>query len=213
MTGDKVLVTELLQILYTGASSGSDRLVSDMKSTHLHPNPLLDRVTQYGAVALVAVMLVATPLQIALVLLGAPGGLFLFSGFGSLLLVPPVLLLTTASPRVTVSSDGLTIQPLIWREQFIPWSEVQAIKDYPLLPPSDSEIGRKALNGRLRYRPAQGKMLVIPALPVQYRVTGYFAGAGFTGVIALTNRTHTEYDKLIKKAMIYYEERELKVES
>jgi hypothetical protein len=117
-----------------------------------------------------------------------------------------VLLLTTATPRVTVSPNGLTIQPLVWREQFVSWDAVQALKDYPLLPPADSEIGRKALAGRQRYRPAQGKMLVIPMLPIQYRVTGYFAGEGFTGVIALTNRTHQEYDKLIKKVMIYYEE-------
>jgi hypothetical protein len=177
-----------------------------MKSTHLHPNPLLDRVTQYGAVALVLVMLVATPLQIALALLGGPGGLFVFTGVATLLLTPPVLLLTTATPRVTVSPDGITIQPLVWKEQYLRWDAVLAVKDYPLLPPSDSEIGRKALAGRRRYRAAEGKMLVIPGLPVQYRVTGYFAGEGFTGVIALTSRTHQEYDKLIKKVMIYYEE-------
>jgi len=117
-----------------------------------------------------------------------------------------VLLLTTATPRVIISPEGLTIQPLIWQAQFVPWNAVQTIKDYPLLPPSGSEVGRKALAGRQRYHPAQGKMLVIPTLPIQYRVTGYFAGEGFTGVIALTNRTHQEYDKLIKKVMIYSEE-------
>jgi hypothetical protein len=117
-----------------------------------------------------------------------------------------VLLLTTATPRVTVSPEGITIQPLVWKEQFIRWNDVQAIKNYPLLPPSDSEIGRKAMTGRRGYRPAEGKMLVIPALPIQYRVTGYLAGEGFTGVIALSNRTHQEYDRLIKKVMIYYEE-------
>lgn len=177
-----------------------------MKSVHLHPNPRLDRVTQYGAVALVVVMLVATPLQIVLALLGASRGLLIFTGVATLLLTLPVLLLTTATPRVTVSPDGITIQPLVWKERFVRWNDVQTIKDYPLLPPSDSEVGRKALTGRQRYRPAEGKMLVIPGLPVQYRVTGYFAGEGFTGVIALTSRTHHEYDKLIKKVMIYWEE-------
>jgi hypothetical protein len=151
-------------------------------------------------------MLVATVAQIALALLGGPGGLLVFTGIAMLLLTPPVLLLTTATPRVTVSSDGITIHPLVWKEQFVRWHDVQAVKDYPLLPPSDSEIGRKAMTGRRRYRPAEGKMLVIHGLPVQYRVTGYFAGEGFTGVIALTNRTHQEYDKLIKKVMIYYGE-------
>ena len=42
-------------------------------------------------------------------------------------------------------------------------------------------------------------MLIIPSLPLQYRFTGLFAGEGFTGVIALTNRSHTDYDALIKQ--------------
>ena len=174
-----------------------------MKSAHPHPSPLLDRITQYSAAALVAVMLVATPLQI---LLSPLGGLFFFTAIATLLLIPPVLLLTAATPAVTVSPEGIAIQPRLWKPQFIPWRDVLAFKDYPLLPPHDSEVGRKALLGRRRYRPAQGKMLVIPGLPFQYRVTGFFAGEGFTPVIALTNRTHADYDKLIKKVTIYWEE-------
>jgi hypothetical protein len=40
-------------------------------------------------------------------------------------------------------------------------------------------------------------MLVLPDLPLPYRVTGVLAGEGFIPVIAITNRTHTAYDDLI----------------
>ena len=80
---------------------------------------------------------------------------------------------------------------------------MRAIKDYPLLPPKDVEAARRALVGRQRYRAAEGKMLIIPSLPLPYRFTGLFAGEGFIGVIALTNRTHTDYDTLIKQVKKY----------
>ena len=69
----------------------------------------------------------------------------------------------------------------------------------PLLPPKEVEAERRLAVGRRKYRPAEGKMLINPALPLPYRFTGIFAGAGFTGVVALTNRTHTDYDALIKQ--------------
>ena len=49
-------------------------------------------------------------------------------------------------------------------------------------------------------------MLVIRGLPVQYRVTGFFVGEGFKPVIALTSRTHTDYDRLIKKVLSHCKE-------
>jgi hypothetical protein len=177
-----------------------------MKSTHLHPNPLLDRITQYGAIAVIVVMLVAALLQIVLAFLGVRlGALFLPMALFVVLLTPFMLMLTTATPGITISPEGIEIQPLIWKRQFVPWSEVRAFKPYPLLPQHDSEIGRKALAGRKRYQPAQGKMLVVPRLPVQYRIVGFLAGEGWTPVIAVTNRTHQEYEKLVKKISVYTE--------
>ena len=74
-----------------------------------------------------------------------------------------------------------------------------AVKPYPLLPPADAEVTRKALAGRKKYRPAEGVMLVIPALPLPYRFGGFFPGEGFTPVIAVTTRTHTDYDDLVRQ--------------
>jgi hypothetical protein len=46
-------------------------------------------------------------------------------------------------------------------------------------------------------------MLVIPSLPFQYRFTGVFTGEGFTGIIAFTNRTHTDYSRLVSLVKAY----------
>ncbi len=117
-------------------------------------------------------------------------------------------MLTSATPAVSVAADGITIQPRVWRDRFVAWGEVRAIKDYPLLPPKDAEVTRRTMVGKKRYRAAEGKMLIIPSLPLQYRFTGLFAGEGFTGVIALTNRSHTNYDRLIAEV-----ERHVKAEA
>jgi hypothetical protein len=172
-----------------------------MGSTHVHPNPTSDRIAQYGGVVLVIVMMAAALGQVALAAAGLP--LLLLSAFVTVALVAPVMLLTSATPAVSVAPDGITIQPRVWSERFVHWGDIRAIKDYPLLPPRDVESGRRALVGQKRYRPAEGKMLVIPSLPLPYRFTGVFAGEGFTGVIGLTNRTHTDYEALIRQVVKY----------
>lgn len=182
-------------------------IIGGMASTHTHPSPTLNRITQYGAAALLAILLVAALAQIVLALLGGPGFL-VASGLLTLALTPFIGLLLVATPPVTVDKQGITIHPLFGREQTVPWDAVRAFGDYPLLPVADAEIGRKAMTGRRKYRPAAGKMLVIPGLPARYRLTGLFVGEGFTGVIALTNRTHTQYDVLIQAVTRYVDSRQ-----
>jgi hypothetical protein len=173
-------------------------------STHSHPNPTTDRIAQVGGLVLAIVMVAAGLGQIALAFVGLP--LFLLSGIITLLLIAPVMLLTSATPAVTVAPEGITIQPRVWRDRFVRWEQVRAVKPYPLLPPKDVETGRRTFVGKRRYRPAEGIMLVIPALPFVYRFTGLFTGEGFTGVIGLTNRTHTEYEALVGQVEKYTKE-------
>ena len=170
-----------------------------MASTHTHPNPLTDRLAQVGGVVLIAVMVAGALGQFALALASAGLPLFWLSGIVTLLLTSPVMMLISATPAVTVSAEGITLQPRVWRERFVRWQDIREIREYPLLPPGGTEAERRLAVGRRRYRPAEGKMLLIPSLPLQYRFTGLFAGVGFTGVIALTNRTHTEYEVLIRQ--------------
>jgi hypothetical protein len=172
-----------------------------VKSTH--PNPTLDRITQYGALALVGVMLLAALSQIILAFTVRPALLFIMTAIITILLIPFVLMLTASTPGVTVTKEGMTIEPLIWKAHFVPWQDVKAVKYYPLLPHTGAEVTRKAMVGRKRYRPAEGIMLVIPSLPTQYRITGLLAGEGFTSVIGVTTRTHGDYDRLTEQIFKY----------
>ena len=162
-----------------------------------HPRPGQNRLIQYGAAALLLVMLLAAALQVVLALLIQPGLLFLLTALLTLALIPFVLTLTTATPPISVDEHGLTITPVIWKSHVIPWAEITALKPYPLLPQENAEVTRRMLVGRKKYRPVEGVMLVIPALPVQYRIIGVLAGEGWTPVIAVTSRTHTDYDRIV----------------
>ncbi len=165
-------------------------------STHTHPSPGKDRLTQYGAVGLALLMLLCVPALLLLTLLGAPGGFFVLAAMVIVLLTPPVLMVTAVTPAVTVGDDGVTLQPLIWRDRHIPWDAVTAVKVYPLLPPESSEVNRRNFVGRRNYTVSEGIMLIVPSLPLQYRIVGFFAGEPGRGVVALTNRTHTDYNPL-----------------
>lgn len=114
-----------------------------------------------------------------------------------LLLATPLVMYLNATPPITLSDEGLTIHPPFWRDHFVDWDAVVEMKPYPLLPTANQEVERRALQGRIKYHVAEGQMLIIPTLPFQYRITGFFAGENAQPVIALTNRTHTDYDDLI----------------
>ena len=175
-----------------------------MNTTHSHPQPLLDAVTQYGAAALLVLIVISVPLQLVLALVGAP--VFVLTALFTLLFAPFLLMLLAATPAVTIGPEGLTVQPRLGKAQVVAWSDVTAIKPYPLLPPPDAELQRKMLAGRSKYRPAEGLMLLIPSLPAQYRIAGVLAGEGLTPIIAVTTRTHDRYDVLVKKIRAYAED-------
>src|SRR5690606_20049546 len=99
-----------------------------MASLHTHPNPTTDRLAQVGGIVLVVVMVVAALGQVVLATLGLP--LFFLSGIITLLLVAPVIMLTSATPAVSVSSEGITLQPRVWGERFVRWQDVRDLRDY-----------------------------------------------------------------------------------
>ncbi len=162
-----------------------------------HPRPWLDRITQYGAVVTLAIMLLSLPLQVLLAFSGAR--VMLWTAVLTLLLCPFMLMLTTSTPALTLSDAGFEMKPMFWRARFVPWAEVEAVKPFPLLPHTDAEVSRRVMTGKRRYRPAEGIMLVVPSLPAQYRIVGFLAGESGKPVIAVTTRTHTDYDKVVKQ--------------
>jgi len=90
------------------------------------------------------------------------------------------------------------LHPALWAKRTIAWGEVTEVRVYPLLPRADTEIPRKYVVGTRNYRPAAGIMLVIPSLPWQYRIVGFFAGTQSQPTIALTNRAHENYEHLLQ---------------
>ena len=197
-----------------------------MKTTH--PKPQQNRLVQYGAAFVSLLMLAAAGLQVLLAVIVTPGLIFGLTALITLLLIPFVLLLTAATPALTLSPEGLTLEPMIWKRQFVPWGQVTAVKPYPLLPQAEAETTRRAvvgrnnyqaaagvmlnvtlcftrrqLVGRNKYQAAAGIMLVIPGLPLQYRIAGVLAGEGGQPVIAITNRTHTDYETVVDQIRAY----------
>lgn len=167
-----------------------------MIETFDHPKPRQHRLTQYVLGGAMIVIAIAAPLQVVLALLISNAALFYLTALLTLLLSLPLILQTAATPALTLTDSALTLHPVIWPKQVIPWEAITAIKAYPLLPPEDAEAVRRAMIGKRKYAPAKGIMLIVPDLPVYYRVTGWFAGEGWTSVIAITNRTHQHYDRL-----------------
>lgn len=162
---------------------------------HTHPRPFMDRLSQFLALGGVIALLITIPFQIFFGLAG--GGLFLMGAFLSGLLVFPLLMATVITPAITVTEDGLRLMPMLWRHHNVAWSEIAAVKHYPLLPPADVEITRKIAIGKMKYRPANGIMLIIPKLPWMYRIGGFFAGEKTQPIIAITNRAHSGYTELV----------------
>lgn len=173
--------------------------VAPMLSVHDHPRPRLTRLTHVGAALVLAAMLLGALGLLALGLADARFRLLVVASGILLLLAPAVLLVTTITPPLSVRRDGLAIRPVLWRPVEVAWSDVRAVKPYPLLPAPEGKVGRRMLVGKRRYRAAEGTMLVIPALPALYRVNGIFCGEGLTPVVAFTTRSHRDYDRLVEQ--------------
>ncbi len=163
-----------------------------------HPMPRRYRWEQRLLMALLVGVVLGSVGQLALALLFRS----LLFGLGAVTLLafaPFIVMALSVAPPLRLSADGLTLRPHWWRERVVAWADVVAMEPYPLLPRADQEAERRALQGRRRYRAAEGWMLKVRGLPWQYRMAGFFAGAGGHPVIAITNRTHTHYDALVRQ--------------
>ncbi len=165
--------------------------------TYTHPSPTINRILQIGVLLLIILILLTVPVQLYLAwMLRAPA--FVLTSLLTVAMTLPLLMPITATPALSTDDDGLTLHPVIWPEQRIAWGAITERRDYPLLPSPDQETGRRLLVGRNKYQPAVGQMLVIPSLPLPYRVVGFFVFKRWVGSIAVTNRSHSDYDALIR---------------
>jgi len=168
-----------------------------MNKTYAHPRPLLDLITQGTAIVFLATAIALLVVQLVLIVQGVSPLLVFAVSTTLILLTAPALWLLFATPALSVEEDGITLRPRFWSPIRVRWDEVRAVKPYPLLPEKDAEKVRQAMVGRAKFRAAEGIMLVVPSLPIYYRFHGLFVNEGFTGVIAVTNRTHEDYEALV----------------
>ena len=172
------------------------------QTSHEHPNRLLYKVQQVALLAsLIASLFASVMLIVVALLLSTP--LFVIMSLLVLLLSAPLLMALVNTPPVTITDEGLILQPFIGNERHIPWQAIEHIEAYPLLPQANQEILKQYLIGRKKYRPAEGIMLIVPSLPLPYRIAGLLTGTGGMPLIAFTNRTHQDYETLTHRIMHY----------
>ena len=175
-----------------------------MKTTHYnHPKQTIHRLAQWLVFILIWITLLTVPLQVTIAIIYPPAILFYLSAIVTLLLIAPLLLFLTSTPTVSVDEQGITVHPFIGRAHRIDWEHIREVKEYPLLPRQGQEVNKRLLMGRKQYKEAAGIMLISPQLPLLYYVGGFFVGEYGRKMIALTNRTHIEYDTLNKQVRKY----------
>lgn len=164
-----------------------------------HPSPAFERAVQLLMLLITAALVMLILVQLPLMLLGGfPFILAALVIITCLGLIPFTLLPAVASPAMTATAEGLLLMPLFLPHRLLPWAEVTAVKHYPLMPSAGSENTRVLLVGRRKYQPMDGIMLIAPTLPAPYRLHGLIVSEGWVGVIALTNRSHTNYARLVE---------------
>lgn len=175
-----------------------------MKTTHYHhPKQNLHRLNQWLAFILMWIVLLTVPLQVVIAVIYPPAVLFYLSAIITLTLVAPLILFLTATPTVSVDEQGITVHPFIGKAHQIDWEQITELKEYPLLPRQGHEVNKRLIVGRKQYKQAEGIMLITPKLPLLYVVGGFFVGEYGRKIIALTNRTHVDYDRLSKHVNKY----------
>lgn len=163
----------------------------------VHAHPRAQALQESGSAALAGLVLMASAAAFVAAL--SDLRLFLMIGISLVLLVltMPLIMRTAASPALEITDEALVLNPRVWRKRSVAWADIRALRDDPLLPRPEGEWARRVLVGRNKYQAARGQLIVIPSLPLQYRILGLFAGEGFAGAIAVTSRTHAGYEAAI----------------
>jgi len=170
---------------------------------YVHPNQKIYRFTQWLAFILIWIILLTVPLQVLIAIIYPQAILFYLSAIITLTLTAPLILFLATTPSVSLDEQGITVHPFIGKAHTLDWEQIEEIKEYPLLPRRGQEVNKRLIVGRKHYKQAEGIMLVTHKLPMIYLVGGFFTGEQGRKIIALTNRTHTDYDSLSKQVIKY----------
>lgn len=172
------------------------------ETSHTPPSKIGYTIQQLAMSGLWLATIIAMILFVVVAIMLSAPLFFLMSVILLLLSMPPVMTIVNTPPLI-IRDEGLILRRFIGGERTIGWDEIDCIKAYPLLPQADQEILKQYLIGRNKYRPAEGIMLIIPTLPLPYRIGGVLTAEKGNPVIAFTNRTHSDYDTLKHRIMRY----------
>jgi len=91
--------------------------------------------------------------------------------------------------------DGLLLEPMVGRTQFVSWDAVVEVREH-FLAPSD-QAPAYPLQGRKNSPDRAGVWLLTRgALPVRYRLVGLLTGLGNVAVFGIAESTHQDYPTL-----------------
>ncbi len=166
-------------------------------SEHRYPQPIVRRIV--SRLVAVGLALAAVAIIAELILALVVGPLLCGIAFFTAMLMIVLLQRSALHPEISVTNDGLYVQPMVWRAQLVPWETLEEIVAHPLVY-NDEAMGR-LLHGK-RYRPRQGVVVLVKpeaGLWPVYRLIGALAGGGNRPGFALSSTTHTGYEALVER--------------
>src|SRR5215510_6797618 len=133
-------------------------------SDHGSPHPRLRRLARVVLVFSLIVMGIVVLTQILLMILllrsGLPGWLFGGTAIFTAILMFPLLIGSVIHPAISMTGDGLILQPLIGHAQFVRWEDLTGTAPHPLI--FNDEATGRLLYGK-RYRPREGLIILVAA--------------------------------------------------
>jgi len=156
-------------------------------------------VLVFSLIVMGIVMLVQILLMILLLRSGLPGWLFSGTAIFTVILMLPLLIGSVIHPAISMTGDGLILQPLIGHAQFVRWEDLTGTAPHPLI--FNDEATGRLLYGK-RYRPREGLIVLVAAtagLSPLYRLVGGIAGASLSAAFGISSTTHENYDVLVEQ--------------
>jgi hypothetical protein len=168
--------------------------MADVISVHHYPHRRVRRLIE--GLLLIALIIAIMAIVVEIIFGLVVGPLFLMMALFTAILLIPLLMRTVLHPEIELTADGLTLHPMLWKEQFVSWSALTGQAEHPLL--FNNEATGRLLHGK-RYLPREGMVIVVndtAGLSPIYRLVGSLAGVGNRTAFAISSTTHRDYEAL-----------------
>ena len=180
-------------------SNLSNQVISQHRSPHPHLRRIAARLLALGLILMGSAVILQIVLMMVLGGSGMPGWLFGGTAFFTVILMVPLLIGTVIHPELSITRDGIILQPMMWRSTMVAWGAVKGMTVHPLI--FNDEATGKLLYGK-RYRPREGMVVLVAnsaGLSPLYRLIGWIAGAGNLSAFGISSTTHTDYEELVQQ--------------